>query len=74
MRIVDRAFDRCDTSRALVLWSRTLELLDALSTYFAGELPLVQQDVKLSAAELLGDRERSELQRQQFFIGFGFDH
>ncbi len=39
-----------------------LELLDALSAYFAGELPLVQQDVLVSAAELLGDRPQRALE------------
>ncbi len=35
-----------------------LELLDALSGYFSAELPLVQGDVHLDAAEVLGDRPR----------------
>ncbi len=39
-----------------------LELLDALSAYFSGDLPLVQQDVKVSPAELLGDRAQRALE------------
>ena len=42
-----------------------LELLDALSGYFAGELPLVQQDVKVAPAELLGDRPQQALEAIQ---------
>ena len=39
-----------------------LELLDALQEYFSGELPLVQQDVKIAAAELLGERPQRALE------------
>ena len=39
-----------------------LELLDALGDYFAGDLPLVQQDVKIAAAELLGERQQRALE------------
>jgi FAD/FMN-containing dehydrogenase/Fe-S oxidoreductase len=39
-----------------------LELLDALEAYFAGELPLVQQDVKIAPAELLGERPQRALE------------
>ncbi len=39
-----------------------LELLDALGDYFAGDLPLVQQDVKIAAAELLGERPQRALE------------
>ncbi len=39
-----------------------LELLDALSEYFKGELPLIQQDVKVTSAELLGDRPNQALE------------
>ncbi|MBS0335884.1 MAG: FAD/FMN-binding oxidoreductase [Proteobacteria bacterium] len=39
-----------------------LELLDALEEYFSGELPLVQQDVKIAAAELLGERPQRALE------------
>ena len=39
-----------------------LELLDALTEYFSGELPLVQQDVKVAPAELLGDRPQRALE------------
>ena len=35
-----------------------LELLDALEGWFSGELPLVQGDVQLAAAEVLGERPR----------------
>ncbi len=38
-----------------------LELLGALGEYFAGELPLVQQDVKVSSTELLGERPQRAL-------------
>ncbi len=40
-----------------------LELLDAMADYFAGDLPLVQQDVKVAAAELLGDRPQRAQER-----------
>ena len=40
-----------------------LELLDALGDYFAGDLPLVQQDVKIAAAELLGERQQRAIDR-----------
>ena len=39
-----------------------LALLGELAAYFAGELPLVQQDVKVSAAELLGERPQRALE------------
>ena len=39
-----------------------LELLDALGDDFAGDLPLVQQDVKIAAAELLGERPQRALE------------
>ena len=39
-----------------------LELLDALAEYCAGDLPLVQQDVKIAAAELLGERPQRALE------------
>ncbi|MEI6721502.1 MAG: FAD-binding oxidoreductase, partial [Betaproteobacteria bacterium] len=39
-----------------------LELLNALQDYFSGELPLVQQDVKIAAAELLGERPQRALE------------
>jgi FAD/FMN-containing dehydrogenase/Fe-S oxidoreductase len=35
-----------------------LELLEALDAYFCAELPLVQGDVQLAAAEVLGERPR----------------
>ena len=39
-----------------------LELLDALAEYFASDLPLVQQDVKIAAVELLGERPQRALE------------
>jgi FAD/FMN-containing dehydrogenase/Fe-S oxidoreductase len=39
-----------------------LDLLDALEGYFLGDLPLVQQDVKIVAAELLGERPQRALE------------
>ena len=39
-----------------------LELLGALEEYFGGDLPLVQQDVKIAAAELLGERPQRALE------------
>ena len=39
-----------------------LELLDALSTYLSGDLPLIQQDVKVAAGELLGERPARALE------------
>ncbi len=35
-----------------------LELLDELDAFFAGELPIVQDDVQLANAEVLGERPR----------------
>ena len=42
-----------------------LELIDALTEYFSGELTLVQQDVKVSSTELLGDRPQQALEALQ---------
>jgi FAD/FMN-containing dehydrogenase/Fe-S oxidoreductase len=39
-----------------------LDLLDALEAYLSGDLPLVQQDVKIAAAELLGERPQRALE------------
>ncbi|MEP6900091.1 MAG: FAD-dependent monooxygenase, partial [Rhodanobacter sp.] len=49
VRIVDKAAQRTDKSRALVLWSRTLELLDRAS----GSEPFVAAGHKVHAVNLV---------------------
>ena len=45
-----------------LLIANKLELLDALTEYFGGGLPLVQQDVEVAAGELLGERPQRALE------------
>lgn len=54
VRIVDKAAQRTDKSKALVLWSRTLELLDR-----AGCTPtLVAAGMRVTAANIMAGHER----------------
>src|ERR1700729_351178 len=49
VRIVDKAAQRTDKSKALVIWSRTLELLDRA----ACSGPLVAAGLKVAAANII---------------------
>jgi 2-polyprenyl-6-methoxyphenol hydroxylase-like FAD-dependent oxidoreductase len=49
VRIVDKAAERTDKSKALVLWSRTLELLDSAGC----SRPLIDAGCKVSAVEIV---------------------
>lgn len=51
VRIVDKAPQRTDKSKALVLWSRTLELLDRSG----GAAPFVDAGFKVNAVNILND-------------------
>jgi 2-polyprenyl-6-methoxyphenol hydroxylase-like FAD-dependent oxidoreductase len=53
IRIVDKAAERTDKSKALVLWSRTLELLDR----GGGSAPFVEAGLKAVAVNFItGDK------------------
>ena len=53
VRIVDKAAERTDKSKALVLWSRTLELLDR----GGGSAPFVEAGFKAVAVNIIaGDK------------------
>jgi 2-polyprenyl-6-methoxyphenol hydroxylase-like FAD-dependent oxidoreductase len=51
VRVVDKAAQRTDQSKALVLWSRTLELLDRSG----GAAPFVEAGFKVNAVNILND-------------------
>src|SRR5277367_1269685 len=50
VRIIDKAAQRTDKSKALVLWSRTLELLDRDIT---GSAPFINAGFKVGAVNFL---------------------
>ena len=50
VRIVDKAPQRTDKSKALVLWSRTLELLDRGDT---GAAPFVEAGFKVDGVDIV---------------------
>jgi 2-polyprenyl-6-methoxyphenol hydroxylase-like FAD-dependent oxidoreductase len=53
MRIIDKAAERTDKSKALALWSRTLELLDR----GGGSAPFVKAGFKTEAVNFIaGDK------------------
>lgn len=53
VRIVDRAPERTDKSKALVLWSRTLELLDRAGSPVDGAAPFVAAGFKANAVNFV---------------------
>lgn len=65
VRILDRASRRGDTSRAIVLWSRTLELLDALDPAGGAE-PFVGAGHRVSGATLRAAGHEADLARIEF--------
>ncbi|MFM8412018.1 MAG: FAD-dependent monooxygenase [Alphaproteobacteria bacterium] len=65
VRIVDRSRERSDTSRALVLWSRTLELLDALDPA-GGAAPFVAAGWRVAGATVRAVGHEGDLARIEF--------
>ena len=65
VRIVDKAPERTDKSKALVLWSRTLELLDRGP---GGSAPFVDAGFKALAVNFVKNLWRTHGPRQD---GFG---
>ncbi len=55
IRIVEKAAQRTDKSKALVIWSRTLELLDRQP---GGSAPFIEAGFKVDAASILAGGER----------------
>jgi 2-polyprenyl-6-methoxyphenol hydroxylase-like FAD-dependent oxidoreductase len=55
IRIVEKAAHRTDKSKALVIWSRTLELLDRQP---GGSAPFIEAGFKVDAASILAGGER----------------
>jgi 2-polyprenyl-6-methoxyphenol hydroxylase-like FAD-dependent oxidoreductase len=58
VRIVDKAAQRADKSKAIVIWSRTLELLDRRDQ---GSAPFVQAGFKVGASILLRRKAKSSV-------------
>ena len=56
VRIVEQAAHRTDKSKALVLWSRTLELLDRQP---GGSTPFIEAGFKVDAVSFLAGGSRS---------------
>jgi len=54
VRIVEKAAERTDKSKALVLWSRTLELMDRMG----GAAPFVAAGLKATAANITSGKEK----------------
>jgi 2-polyprenyl-6-methoxyphenol hydroxylase-like FAD-dependent oxidoreductase len=55
VRIVDKAAQRTDKSKAIVLWSRTLELLDRGET---GAAPFIEAGFKVDGVNIVSDDRR----------------
>ncbi len=65
VRLVERDLHRRETSRALMLWSRTLELLDALDDR-GGAAPFVEAGHRLAGATFRGGAHEGDLARIDF--------
>lgn len=65
VRVIEREKARSGTSRALLLWSRTLEVLDALDAA-GGAAPFVAAAHRLRGATIRASGEESELARIEF--------
>lgn len=65
VRLIDRAHDRCDTSRALVLWSRTLEVLDALDDR-GGAAPFLAAGHRVNGVTIRTQGHAEDLARIEF--------